>query len=128
MTYDQATISAAVETYAMQRAAEDSVSAHDADRLAPLMQNAIEKIALQISLEGAPYAQALAMAEEGAMVIGVDSQQANDLAARAYANRNTPVPLAAVPVQAAAPVSAALTVAPAPGARAPAALASATPA
>jgi len=127
MTYDQATISAAVETYAMQRAAEDSVSAHDADRLAPLMQNAIEKIALQISLEGTPYAQALAMAEEGSMVIGVESQQANDLAARAYANRNTPVPLAAAPVQAATPVSAALTVAPAPAAPAPAALAPATP-
>lgn len=119
MTYDQATISAAVETYAMQRAAEDGVSAHDADRLAPLMQTAIEKIGLQISLEGTPYVQAVAMVEEGAMVIGVESQQSNDLAARAYANRNTPIPVAAAPIPAAMPMAAALTAAPAPAAAAP---------
>jgi MoxR-like ATPase len=114
MTYDQATISAAVETYAMQRAVEDGLSAHDADRLAPLMQTAIEKIGLQISLEGMPYAQALAMVEESAMAIGVESQQSNELAARAYANRNTPVPLPAAPVQATVPRAAALTSAPEP--------------
>lgn len=103
MTYELATISAAVESYAMQRASEDGISAHDADRLAPLMQTAIEKIGLQIALEGMSYTEAVALAEEGSMAIGVDSQQSADLAARAYANRNAAVPVAAAPVSPMAP-------------------------
>lgn len=111
MSYDLATISAAIDTFAMQRASEQGISPHDADRLVPVTIDAIEKIALQMSLEGMAYTEAMQIADEASTAIGMESQASQALADRAYANRNSPIP-AQAPVQAvvAAPAPAAIPV------------------
>ena len=92
MTYDLPTISAAIDTFAMREAQDNNVSPHDSDRLAPIMDNAIHKIAHQLALEGMNYSEAMKIAEKGAMEIGRESEESEALAERAYANREAQLP------------------------------------
>lgn len=112
MSYELATISAAVDTFAMQRATEEGISPHDADRLVPLTYDAIEKVALQLSLEGMNYTDAMQLADQASTAIGIESVASQGLADRAYANRHSPIPVTAsvasppVAAPSSAPVSA----------------------
>ncbi|MFZ3481762.1 AAA family ATPase [Sphingomonas sp. 3-13AW] len=69
-----------------------------------MTQSAIEKIALQLALEGMSYTDALTLVDEASLEIGLESAAATDLAERAYVNRNSPVPAPPTGV-ASAPIS-----------------------
>jgi MoxR-like ATPase len=108
MSYELPTISAAIDAYAVERAAEQKVPAHDFDRITPIMTDAIEKIGRQMALEGMAYADALALAEKGSEAMARDSDESRALAERAFANRSAPLPEAANDQSATAPRDAAV--------------------
>lgn len=94
MTYQLATISAAVDKLTGQRAEELRIGAHDVDALTTIMTEAMDQVARQMAHEGMCYAEATAMVAKGAMAIGHETDESNALGDRAFANRSTPLPAA----------------------------------